>query len=135
MRLKDSEGQAISFLLYLHMSGSSIVGIEGTKAFFLYVTGKPVSCIQHKTQYRRKIRLIEGSAKCRHPKSDLERDFAAALYLPTVTQCAYVHILIHTRRGGGELNQREGERGKKQIIIFLTIFLSWEEVSSFHVNQ
>jgi hypothetical protein len=29
----------------------------------------------------RKIRLIEGNAKCRHLKSDLESDFAAALYL------------------------------------------------------
>ncbi len=28
-----------------------------------------------------KIRLIEGNAKCRHRKSDLEMDFASAIYL------------------------------------------------------
>ncbi len=31
---------------------------------------------------RRKIRLKEGNAKCRHQKIYLERDFAAAIYLP-----------------------------------------------------
>ncbi len=30
---------------------------------------------------RRKIRMIESSAKCRHQKTDLLRDFAASVYL------------------------------------------------------
>jgi hypothetical protein len=57
----------------------------------------------------RKIRLIEGNAKCRHLKSDLERDFAAALYLPEpppVTHCTlysvhtYVYLFTQGRGGG-----------------------------------
>ncbi len=52
-------------------------------------------------------------------KIDLERDFAAGVYLrprtsnPPLTHCIRVDsILIHTwKGGGGELNQREGERG------------------------
>jgi hypothetical protein len=69
-------------------------------------------------------------------KFDLIRDFAADVYL-SEAQNPIFPLPSYTlyREGGVELNQREGERDKKQIIFFLTIFLSWEEVSSFHVNQ
>jgi hypothetical protein len=68
----------------------------------------------HKSRcsYPRKIRLIEDNAKCRHLKSDLERSFVASLYLsyppPPRHNSTFVHILIHTGKGG-VLNQREGE--------------------------
>ncbi len=68
---------------------------------------------------RRKIRLIEGNTKCRHLKKiDLLRDFAAGVYLseaqnpkpsPSLQHCIREYsILIHTGKGEGELNQREG---------------------------
>jgi hypothetical protein len=43
-------------------------------------------CMQSKahTSDRRKIRLIEGYAKCRHLKIDLYKDFAAGVYLSEV---------------------------------------------------
>ncbi len=34
-----------------------------------------------KESHRRKIRLMESIAKCRHLKSDIERDYAAGVYL------------------------------------------------------
>jgi hypothetical protein len=68
---------------------------------------------------RRKIRLKEGNAKCRHLKNDLKRDFAAGVYLSESqnpifrTYTLYTHIyskFIHTGKGG-EFNQRKGYRG------------------------
>ncbi len=55
-------------------------------------------------------------------KIDLSRDFAAGVYLseaqnsippPLFTQCTvYVYtVCLFTQGRGGELNQREGERG------------------------
>ncbi len=74
--------------------------------------------------YRRKIRLTEGIAKCRHPKK-LTYNFAAGVYFseaqnpippPPLTHSIReysIHVLIHTGKRGraGELNQREVERG------------------------
>ncbi len=71
---------------------------------------------------RRKIRLKEGNAKCRHLK---KLTCAASVYLSkartpypplhTVYVCTLYSILIHTGKGGGggelEFNQREGLRG------------------------
>ncbi len=42
---------------------------------------------------RRKIRLIENNAKCRHLKSDLERDFAAGASPPRFLFCGGREIL------------------------------------------
>ncbi len=56
-------------------------------------------------------------------KIDLYRDFAAGVYLseaqnpipPPLTHCILVcSILVQIEKGGGELNQREGERGMGQ---------------------
>jgi hypothetical protein len=64
--------------------------------------------------HRRNIRLIEGSAKCRHLKKlACKRDFAAGVYLsetqnPPPPPTLY---LFTQGRGGGELNQRDGVRG------------------------
>jgi hypothetical protein len=50
----------------------------------------------------------------------LKRAFAAGVYLsvlyfpPRYTQYTYIiHVLIHTGKGGGELNDREGERDNR----------------------
>jgi hypothetical protein len=69
--------------------------------------------------------LIEGNAKCRHPKKRIVKGLWRQVFIrlkprtpypPSHTHCIRVYstcILIHTGRGGrvGELNQREGERG------------------------
>jgi hypothetical protein len=74
---------------------------------------------------RRKIRLIESNAKCCHLKKlickgTLQRDFAAVVYLseaqnpvqpPPPLQSVYVYTVHTGKGGGGDLNQREGERG------------------------
>jgi hypothetical protein len=75
---------------------------------------------------RRKIRLIEGNAKCRHLKiftckGTLRQAFICLRprtpYHPHLTHyirvytIQYNNIIIHTGKGGGELNQREGEKG------------------------
>jgi hypothetical protein len=54
---------------------------------------------------------------------DLKRDFAAGVYMtkaqnpiPPPPHSVYVYtvcLVIQARRGGGELNQREGERGNR----------------------
>jgi hypothetical protein len=62
---------------------------------------------------RRKIRLIEGNAKCRY----LKRDFAAGVYLseaqnpipPPPLHPVYMYTVHLFARGEeGEVNQREG---------------------------
>jgi hypothetical protein len=72
----------------------------------------------HEYSHCRKKRLIEGNAKCRHPKN---LPVKGGIYLseaqnpippPPLTHCIRVYsILIHIGKGvsGGELNQREGE--------------------------
>jgi hypothetical protein len=54
----------------------------------------------------RKIRLIEGKVKCRHLKIYLSGDFRQA-FICLRPQYTY----SHREGGGGELNQRDGERG------------------------
>jgi hypothetical protein len=67
--------------------------------------------------HRRKIRLIEGKTKWRHLKNYPVKELVAGVYLseaqnpyplPLTHYILVYSILIHT--GGGELNQREGER-------------------------
>jgi hypothetical protein len=71
---------------------------------------------------RRKIRLIEDYAKCRHLKNDLERGFAAAISLseassslvyplpPCYTIFTDIYFYLFTLGRGGVLNQRAEER-------------------------
>jgi hypothetical protein len=68
---------------------------------------------------RRKIRLLEGNAKCRHLKKlNLKRDFVAGVYLSEAQNpisspfSVYVYtVYLFTKGRGGELNQREGYSG------------------------
>jgi hypothetical protein len=69
---------------------------------------------------RRKIRLIEGNAKCRHLKNGLERDFASARFLtkaPSLTVHKYIYLFTQGRGEDiGESERRgEGQHGKVQI--------------------
>jgi hypothetical protein len=63
---------------------------------------------------RRKIRLIEGNAKCRRKKIDLQMDFAAGVYLseaqnPIPLPPPHTQYTYSCREGGVRgLNQREG---------------------------
>jgi hypothetical protein len=71
----------------------------------------------NETGRHRKIKLIEGNAKCGHLKKLTCKGTlrqAQNPKPPPLTHCIRVYnILIHTEkmRGGRELNQREGERG------------------------
>jgi hypothetical protein len=78
------------------------------------------ACARNDSQWLgsyRKIRLIESNAKCRHLKSDLESDFAAAFYLtePPPRHTLYsVHTYVYLftqGRGGGA--REKGNRGDK----------------------
>jgi hypothetical protein len=65
---------------------------------------------------RRKIRLIEGNAKCRHLKNLSVKGLCDSLRprnpYPPLTHCKLVYSIQYSftqRRGdGGEINQREG---------------------------
>jgi hypothetical protein len=82
----------------------------------------------------RKIRLTEGNAKCRHLKKLTCTETLQQVFIflrprephtpPPLTHCMRVYsILIHTRKGGGgELYQREGERGNSSQ--------SWVEIAN-----
>ncbi len=56
---------------------------------------------------RRKIRLVEGGAKCRHLQNYLQRDFAAVVYL-SKAQNPIPHLTHCIGKGGRVLNTREG---------------------------
>jgi hypothetical protein len=80
------------------------------------------SIYTHVVQYpfaRRKIRLVEGNAKCCHlkklTKGTLRQVFICLRpgtpYPPPYTLYTCIQYTYSHREGGGELNQREGERG------------------------
>jgi hypothetical protein len=82
---------------------------------------------------RRKIRLIEGNAKCRHPEKLTSKGTLRQVliclrsgtpYLLPLTHC--IHVLFTHRRGeGGELSQREGERSNRTGRVQITK-LGWK---------
>jgi hypothetical protein len=60
---------------------------------------------------RRKMKLIEGIAKCRHLKDDLSGDFAAGVNLSMGQNPIHppLHtVYVYSTQGRGEMNQREG---------------------------
>jgi hypothetical protein len=61
---------------------------------------------------RRKIRLIEGNAKCRHLKKLTCKGTLRQVFI-SLRPRTHIPPPLHTqkRQAGGELNQREGERG------------------------
>jgi hypothetical protein len=63
------------------------------------------------------INYIDTKAKCSHLKKltckgTLRQVFICLSYIPLPLHTVYVHVLIHIG-DGGELNQREGERGNR----------------------
>ena len=75
---------------------------------------------------RRKIRLIEGNAKCRHLKKVTSKGTLRQVFICLRPRTAYppsplhtvyctrtVHLFTQGRGEGRELNQREGERGNR----------------------
>jgi hypothetical protein len=59
---------------------------------------------------RRKIRLIEGSAICRHLKNLPVKGLCGRCYICLRLRTPYLvlYILIYTEKGVGEFNQIEG---------------------------
>ncbi len=68
---------------------------------------------ERKLSSRRRIRLIEGIVNSRRLESDLERDFAAAVYLLSVWGPPYLHC--HTV----DFKARENYRGERDLSPYL----------------
>jgi hypothetical protein len=72
---------------------------------------------------RRKIRLKEGNAKCRHLKKLPLKDFAAVVYLseaqnpvtPPPTHCIRVYSISHREGGRGETREKVRWLEKQQL--------------------
>ncbi len=107
------------------MSGILVWLLTGSTAQFTLLYGGPLRVNKTWTQYstiRRKIRFIESNAKCRHlknlPGKGLWGRCLSALGSephtpPPYTLYKCIQYTYSHREGGGELNQREGERGNR----------------------
>ncbi len=91
-----------------------------TKDLSFVFVSSPIKCLEYaEGKRRRKIRLIESNAKCRHLKKLIckgtlrQRPEAHNIPPPLHTVYVYTVILIHTGKGGGELYQRKGYRGNR----------------------